>query len=50
MPKPEGLVLELNHIHQGVPDPMVTQLTLRLCLGNTSDHVMLEETGRALIH
>ena len=50
MPKPEGFALELHHIHQSVPDPMVAQPTLRLCLGNGSDHLMLEETCRATIH
>lgn len=50
MPKPEGSVLELYHIHQSVPDPIIVQPTLRLCLGDASDYIMLEETGRASVH
>ena len=50
MPNPEGPALELDHIHQSVPDPIIPQPTLRLCYGDTTDHVMLEKASRALIH
>ena len=39
-----------NHIHQSVPGPIVPQLTLRMRFGDASDHVMLEKTGRAVVH
>lgn len=50
MPMPGGSVLGLDYIHQSVSDPIVAQPTLRLCLGDGTDHVMLEETGCASIH